>query len=114
MPNSATKRSPRGLKLTRPWSCSNQPLPHQAVEHLHAEIAGQVIVADPGAAQRRVLRPGAHAHVAGARGKPRQPLEHDGDIGPGEAVIAMAALLFRGDQAAGLAAWRDANSRSAA
>ena len=44
-----------------------------AVEHLHAEIAGKMIVADPGAAQRRVLRPGAHAHMAGARRKSASP-----------------------------------------
>ena len=75
-------------------------LPHQflllhAVEHLHAEIAGEMIVADPRAAQRRILRPGAHAHVAGARGEALEALEHAGDIGVGEAIIAVAALLFR-------------------
>src|SRR6202020_1122205 len=44
-----------------------QPLFFHAVEHLHAEIAGEMIVADPRVAQRRILRPGAHAQVTGAR-----------------------------------------------
>ena len=61
-----------------------------------------MIVADPRAAQRRILWPGAHAHVASARGKALEALEHAGDIGIGEAVIAVAALLFLLDQAAGL------------
>ena len=81
---------------------ANQLLPFHAVEHLHAEIAGQVIVANPRPAQRRILRPGAHAHVAGAGGEPREALEHAGDVGIAEAVIAVAALLFLFDQAAGL------------
>src|SRR6266568_7928937 len=45
----------------------DQPLIFHAVEHLHAEIAGEMIVANPRAAQRRILRSGAHAHVARAR-----------------------------------------------
>ena len=61
-----------------------------------------MVVADPGAAQRRILRPGAHAHVAGARGEARKPFEHAGDVGAGEAVVAVAALLLRLDQPAGL------------
>ena len=61
-----------------------------------------MVVADPRAAQRRILRPGAHAHVAGARGQAREALQHAGDVGIGEAVVAVAALLFRLDQAAGL------------
>ena len=61
----------------------HQPLPLQAVEHLHAEIAGEMVVADPRPAQRRILRPGAHPHVAGARGKAGEPFEHAGDIGIG-------------------------------
>ena len=73
-----------------------------AVEHLHAEIAGEVVVADARAAQRRILRPGAHAHVADARGQPLQHFEHAGDVLAGEAIIAVAALLLRLDQAAGL------------
>ena len=79
----------------------HQPLLSHAVEHLHAEIAGEVIVADPRAPQRRLLRPGAHAHVAGALGQARKPFEHMGDVGAGEAVVAVAALLLRLDQAAG-------------
>jgi len=79
-----------------------QLLPFHAVEHLHAEIAGQMIVANPRPAQRRILRPGAHAHVAGAGGEPRKALEYAGDVGIGETVIAVAALFFLLDQAAGL------------
>ncbi len=74
----------------------------QAVEHLHAEVAGEVIVADPGAAQRRVLRPGAHPQMAGAGGQPRKAFQHAGNVGIGKPIIAMAALLFLFDQAASL------------
>ncbi len=73
-----------------------------AVEHLHAEIAGEVVVADAGAAQRRILRPGAHAHVAGAGGDALQAFQHIGDIGVAEAIVAVAALLLGFDQPAGL------------
>src|SRR6266849_8326743 len=45
----------------------DQPLIFHAVEHLHAEIAGEMIVANPGAPQRRILRSGAHAHMGRAR-----------------------------------------------
>ena len=79
-----------------------QPLLLHAVEHLHAEIAGKMIVADPRAAQRRILRAGAHAQVTGAGGKALKALQHAGDIGVGEAIVAVAALLFLLDQAAGL------------
>ena len=79
-----------------------QPLLFHAVEHLHAEIAGEMIVADPRAAQRRILRSGPHPHMAGTRGNALKSLEHAGDIGVGEAVIAVAALFFLLDQAAGL------------
>ena len=82
------------------------PLPDQllifhAVEHLHAEIAGEMIVADPRAAQRRILWSGAHAHVARARRQPGEALEHAGDIGAGEAIVAVAALFLHFDQTAG-------------
>jgi hypothetical protein len=92
---------------------TNQLLPLHAVEHLHAEIAGEMIVADPGAAQRRILRSGAHAHVAGARGQAREALEHPGDIGIGEAIVAVAALLLLLDQPAGFQ-FRKMRTRSAA
>lgn len=72
------------------------------VEHLHAEIAGKVIVADPRPPQRRILRTGAHAHMAGACGKARKALEHAGDVVVGETVVAVPALLLRLDEAAGL------------
>src|ERR1700722_5255605 len=71
-----------------------QLLPLQALEHLHAEIAGKMIVANPRPAQLRVLRAGAYAHVAGSGGEARKPLQHAGDVGIGEAVIAMAALFL--------------------
>ncbi len=61
-----------------------------------------MIVADARMAQRRVFRPGSHAHVAGARGKSLKALEHGGDIGIAEAIIAVAALLLLRDQPAGL------------
>src|SRR3984885_6591909 len=77
---------------------SQQLLFFHAVEHLHAEIASEMIIADPRAAQRRILRPGAHAQMAGTRGKPLKALQHTGDIGVGEAKVAVAALLFLLDQ----------------
>ena len=103
-----------GGELDRLLVLPYQLLPLHAVEHLHAEIAGEMVVADPRAAQRRILRPGAHAHVAGARGKAGKPLQHAGDVGIGEAIVAVAALLLLLDQAAGLEFAKDANSRSAA
>ena len=78
------------------------------------EIAGEMIVADPCVAQRRVLRSGPHPHVTGAGGKALEALEHGGDIGVAEAIIAVAALLLLFDQPAGLELGQDANSRSAA
>ena len=80
----------------------HQALPGQAVEHLHAEIAGEVVVADACPPQRRILRPGAHAHVAGARCKASEPFQHAGHVGAGEAIVAVPALLLRLYQAAGL------------
>src|SRR4051794_11682803 len=80
----------------------DQVLRAQGVEHLHAEIAGEMIVADPRAPQRRILRPGAHAHMAGPCGEARKAFQHAGDVVVGEAVVAVAALLLRLDQAAGL------------
>ena len=72
---------------------ADQPLRPHAVEHLHAEIASEMIVANPRAAQRRILWPGAHAHMTGARGKARKPLQYAGDIGIAEAIIAVPALF---------------------
>src|SRR5947209_4113891 len=80
----------------------DQPLLFHAVEHLNAEIAGEMIVANPGTAQRRIFRPGANAHMAGARGKACKSLQYAGNVGVGETVIAMAALLFRFNKPAGL------------
>src|SRR5205085_2623126 len=73
-----------------------------AVEHLHAEIAGEMVVANPRPAQRRILRSRADAHMTGTRSEARKPFEHAGDTGAGETLIAMAALPLRLDQAADL------------
>jgi len=81
---------------------AHELLPLHAVEHLHAEIACQMVVANPRAAQRRVLRSSADAHVTGAGGEPRKALEHPGDVGIGEAIVAVTALLFLLDQPATL------------
>src|SRR5712671_3222163 len=72
-----------GGEFDRLLAVAHQPLPFHAVEHLHAEIARQMVIADPRAAQRRVLRARAHAH------------------GTGAAIVTVAALLLRLDQAAG-------------
>src|SRR3977135_3099759 len=53
-------------ELDRLLALADQPLLFHAVEHLHAEIARQMIVANPGATQRRLLRPGAAAPLTGA------------------------------------------------
>src|SRR5207245_1056224 len=78
----------------------DQPLLAQAVEHLHAEIAGEVIVADPRPPQRRLFWSCTHAGVAGTLGQARKPFEHMGDVGAGEAIVAVTPLFFRLDQAA--------------
>src|ERR1700689_2625020 len=69
-----------GVQFDLVLALPQQPLFFHAVEHLHAEIAGEMIVADPRAAQRRILRPGAHSQVTGARGKTLKALQHAGDI----------------------------------
>jgi carbon starvation protein len=83
------------------FGLANQLLPSHAVEHLHAEIASEVIVANSRAAQCRIPWPGTHAHVAGTRGKAGEPLQHAGDIGTGEPIVTVAALFLRLDQTAG-------------
>ncbi len=90
-----------GGQFDRLLALAHQLLLLHAVEHLHAEIAGEVIVANPRAAQRRILWPGANAHMTGARGKARKPLQNAGDVGAGKAIIAVAALFLGLDQAAG-------------
>ncbi len=75
-------------------------LPH-AVEHLHAEVAGKVIVADPRVAQRRVFRTGTDPQMAGTRGEAFEAFEHRGDVRVCKSIIAVAALFFLCDQAAG-------------
>src|SRR5260370_1029016 len=60
-----------------------------------------MIVANPRAAHLRIFFPGPTAHMAVARRKSREALEHAGDIVAGEAIVAVASLLLRFDQAAG-------------
>jgi len=52
-----------------------------------------MVVADPRPAQRRILRPGAKAHVAGAGGKALETFEHAGDVGIGKTIIAVTACF---------------------
>src|SRR3954447_11901798 len=80
----------------------DQPLLPHAVEHLHAEIAREMVVANSRPAQRRILWPRPNAHVTGARGEAGKSFEHAGNIGIAEAKITVAALFFRLDQPAGL------------
>ncbi|MEY9273749.1 hypothetical protein ABIE90_003646 [Bradyrhizobium diazoefficiens] len=98
----ARKRSPSAVSSMSCFFCLTRFRSAHGVEHLHAEIAGEMIVADARAPQRRILRSRAHAHVAGASGEARKPFEHAGNVVVGEAVVAMPALLLRLDQPAGL------------
>src|SRR5208282_2441818 len=77
-----------------------QPAACEAVEELHAELAGKMVVADARMAQGRVLGSGARAQLAGAGGEPHQPLEHGGDIRARQVEIAVPALLLDREQAA--------------
>ena len=64
----------------------------QAVEHLHRQIAGEMVVAGARAAQFGIARTGAHAHVPGARGDRHQSFERGDHVGIGEAEIAVPPL----------------------
>ena len=74
----------------------------ETIEHGDAGLARKMVVADPCAAQRRIFRPGANAHVSGPRRQPHQRFQHAGDIGAGEAKIAMACLFLDREQAGGV------------
>src|SRR5262249_9698915 len=71
----------------------------EAVEHLHPELACQVVVAPPGMAHGRLLRSGPHTR-AGTLRHAHDLLEHLGDVVAGKAEIAVASLLQRADQPA--------------
>src|SRR5437868_5872774 len=58
------------------------PGPH-AVEHLHAEIAGEMVVANPCATQCGFFWPGADAEMARTGCQTGQAFQHTGDIGAG-------------------------------
>ena len=71
----------------------------ERVEERDAEFAGEVIVAKPRVAQRRLFRAGTRAQRLGARGDAHQRFEQARDVGIRETVIAMAPLRFDGDEA---------------
>src|SRR5581483_2525491 len=73
----------------------------QVIEHAHAEVTGEVVVADPRLPHLRVLWSGADAAMAGVIGKARERLECRGDLGILEAEVAMPSLLLWCDQPAG-------------
>src|SRR5579871_1318825 len=72
----------------------------QSLVHAHRGVTSEMIIADPGATQFRVARARAHPQVPGSRRNPHQPFEHAGNVGAGQAEIAMAALLFDADETA--------------
>src|SRR3954454_3878505 len=89
-----------GGELDILFSLAEHTLLFHALEHLHPEIAGEVIVANPRAAQRRILGPGAHPQMTGPRRKSRKAFKHAGHIRVGEPVVAVTTLLFLLDQPA--------------
>src|SRR5204862_4688167 len=60
------------------------PARDEPVEGEHAELAGEVVVADARLAQRRLARPGDEPDRAGAKGHAHQRLEETGDVAAGE------------------------------
>ena len=98
-PNSATNFVPRGVISIAILLDRQQLAADERVEHAHAELAGEMVVAHARAPHRRILRPRPHAQVAGAGGERAEPFEHVGDVAAGEAEIAVAALLLLLDQA---------------
>src|SRR5258708_19561696 len=62
-----------GGEFDRLLAVAHQPLPFHAVEHLHAKIARQMIIADPRAAQRRVLPAPPHPPLTPPFPKPPNP-----------------------------------------
>ena len=70
----------------------------ESVVDLHAGLAGQVVVADARASQRRLARPGPDARRTAPRRDVHQALEGVRDLMAGEPEIAMAALLLDGEE----------------
>src|SRR6266542_1743041 len=71
----------------------------ERVERKHAELTGQMVVADTRESQRRLARTGAKTNRAGSIGDPHQVFEQLADIAIGEAKVAMTSLVFDGEQA---------------
>src|SRR5689334_22094652 len=67
----------------------------QMIEHAHAEIAGEVVVANPRLAHLRIFWAGADTVVAGVIGKTGERLECRRDLRIFQAEVAMTALLLR-------------------
>lgn len=74
----------------------------QAVHHLHAEIAREMVVADSRMAERRVLRAGPGAEMSLLRGEAHHRLQQAADIVIGKREIAVPPLLALNEKAAGL------------
>ena len=74
----------------------------QAVHHLHAEIAREMVVADSRMAERRVLRAGPGAEMSLLRGEAHHRLQQAADIVIGKREIAVPPLLALNEQTAGL------------
>jgi hypothetical protein len=68
----------------------------------HAEIAGEVVVADPGLAQCGVLRPGPGAQKPTGCGKTHHAFEQQSDLVIRKREIAVAPLLALAHKTAGL------------
>jgi 2-iminobutanoate/2-iminopropanoate deaminase len=73
----------------------------EGIEHLHREVAGQVVVTGPGASQFRVAGAGAGAQMSGTRRERHETFQGQRDVRIGEAEIAVPALP-RHDNQAGL------------
>jgi hypothetical protein len=68
--------------------------PQQALEDAHANLASEVVVADPGFSQRRLARARSSSHGAGAERDAHQRLEQLRDIPIGEAEVTVPPLAF--------------------
>ncbi len=69
---------------------------------MHAEIAGEMVVADAGLPQRRLFGARLRTGMTGPRRDPDDGFDHRGNIGAREPVIAVPALLLDRNEAAGL------------
>src|SRR5690606_15180563 len=69
-------------------------LPLQAVQQLDAPLTGEMVVANAGGPQRRVLRTGPDPHRARALGKAHQRLEHLRHVRTRQAEVAVPSLLL--------------------